>query len=488
MSHRLAEFDLDHKPLYFRRTKIIATLGPSSDSDETITHLIKKGLDIIRINFSHGMAEDHVKLIKRIRAISKKLKIPVAVLGDLCGPKIRVGKFKNDSILLKEDSIVKITTKQILGEDGLICSQFANLTEDVFVKERILLDDGKLELKVIKKYDDIVEAKVIRGGILKNNKGMNLPDSKLKISALSDKDKSDVKYCIEAEVDYIALSFVQRPNDIKELKNLIADLHADIPIIAKIEKPEALENINEIINLADGIMIARGDLGVELPPQKVPIIQNRLIQMANEHNKPVIVATQMLESMIENSSPTRAEVTDVAGAVSAGADAVMLSGETAAGKYPKESFEIMDSIIRETETHEFFALGGAFKKYTDVNKNFVYTAIGSATALLSRDLQVRCVFVKTRSGFTARFVSSDRPAAPIIAFTESEKVQRRLKLFWGIHPMIYNPSIRFEKFILLTEKTIKGLKLAKKDDFILIISSPGGITVFDNTIMVHQIT
>jgi pyruvate kinase len=487
MHKALKHFVLDHKHLFFRRTKIVATIGPSSNTEDKISELITRGLNVARINFSHGNPEDHVKTIQKIREISRKLNMPVAILGDLCGPKIRVGKFKNDFITLKEGSKVKIMVSGAMGDEGLIISQYVHLIEEVNENDRILLEDGKMELKVLGKLENSIEAIIIRGGILKNNKGMNLPDTKLRISALTEKDKIDAKYCIEAEVDYIALSFVQRPQDILDLKGYLASCNADIPIIAKIEKPEALENIHEIIEIADGIMVARGDLGVELPAEKIPIIQNELIKMANKQNKPVIVATQMLESMIENSTPTRAEVTDVAGACLAGADAVMLSAETAAGKYPVETLTMMDSILRETETHEFFASGGQFKKYPDEKKNFVFNAIGTATAQLSRDLMIRCVFVRTQSGFTARFVSSERPAAPIIVFTDSEKVATKLMLYWGVYPQVLDHKVDYNDFILLGEKTIKNLKLAKKGDFILIISGLGGQNIATNTIVIHRI-
>ena len=360
--------DLTHKHLVFRRTKIIATIGPSTSSEEVLTTLIKKGLNVARINFSHGDPEDHLKVIQRIRDISTKLDKSIAILGDLCGPKVRVGKFEGNGLQLVDNTNVLITTEDILGHDNIIPSQYKGIINEAKCGDRVLLDDGNLELRILGKKDNKLEAKVIRGGLLKNNKGMNLPDTKMNISALTDKDKNDVKYCVRGEVDYIALSFVRYATDVEELKDFMKNMGAYIPIIAKIEKPEALKNIENIIDVADGIMIARGDLGVEMPPEKVPHIQNKLIQLSNSHNKPVIVATQMLESMIEHSRPTRAEVTDVAGACLAGADAVMLSGETTVGKYPVETFEVMDSILRETETYQFFSNGGSFKIY-DNNLN-----------------------------------------------------------------------------------------------------------------------
>jgi pyruvate kinase len=381
----LFDLDLNHKYLFFRRTKIVATIGPASSSPEKLKSLIAGGLNVARINFSHGKAEDHLKTIRLIRKISGQLKKPIAILGDLCGPKIRVGEFESGSITLKEGSIVTITTKPVVGTESLIPSQYKNLIREVVAGHSILLDDGNLELKVVKKFKDRVEAKVIHGGVLKNKKGMNLPNTQLHIAALTEKDKSDVLYCIQGGVDYVALSFVRKPADIMDLKNWLKRHRSDIPIIAKIEMPEALTNIRAIMELADGIMVARGDLGVELPAKKVPIIQNKLIQIANKMNKPVIVATQMLESMIEHSRPTRAEVTDVAGACLAGADAVMMSAETASGKYPLETFETMDSILRETEAYQFFSQGGMFSKTVHEphgRANGLLDAIGEAGAQL----------------------------------------------------------------------------------------------------------
>jgi pyruvate kinase len=481
------DIDLHHKYLYFRRTKIVATIGPASSSPEKLRRLISKGLDVARINFSHGKAEDHLKTIQLIRKISGRLKKPVAILGDLCGPKIRVGEFVNGSVTLREGSVVTITTKPVIGTETLIPSQYKNLVREVVPGHSILLDDGNLELKVVKKYRDRVEAKVIHGGVLKNKKGMNLPNTLLRVAALTAKDKNDVLYCIKGGVDYIALSFVRKPADIRDLKNLLNRHRSDIPIIAKIEMPEALTNIQGIMELADGIMVARGDLGVELPAKKVPIIQNKLIQIANTMNKPVIVATQMLESMIEHSRPTRAEVTDVAGACLAGADAVMLSAETAMGRYPVETFETMDSILRETEGYQFFSQGGVFSKTLHDNTGGVLDAIGEAGAQLSRDLMVHCIFVYTTSGYTARIVSSDRPAAPIMALTRSETVARRMHLFWGVYPHLVKKTMTTRDCLVYGEAVLTRLKLAKKGDFVIMISGLRDIGAKATAIMVHKV-
>jgi len=412
----------------------------------------------------------------------------IAILGDLCGPKIRVGKFRNDSIVLIEGSEVIITTEDIPGEPGLIPSQYKNLAEEALIGHKILLDDGNLELQVINKIDNNrLYAKVIRGGILKNNKGMNLPDTKMKISALSEKDKEDAVFAIAAGVDYIALSFVRHAKDITDLKDLIKENNSIIPVIAKIEKPEALENIHDIMNFADGMMVARGDLGVELPPQKVPILQSRLVQIANEYNKPVIVATQMLESMIEHGTPTRAEANDVASACLQGADAVMLSAETAAGKYPVEAIRMMDTILRETETYRFFAHGGRFKRYGERTNDKLHNAIGAAITQLSVDLMVRSVFVVTKTGYTARIISSDRPSAPIITFAVSERVRQKLNLLWGIYPFYIKDDTKSVDYLNDGEELLKKLGLAKEGDYTLFVSSISDKVNENHSITVHQV-
>jgi len=483
------DLGLNHKYLFFRRTRIIATIGPASSSPAVIKALILKGLNVARINFSHGKPEDHLRTIKLIRKISAQLRMPVAILGDLCGPKIRVGKFQGDAVLLKDNSLVSITVEAVIGNETLIPCQYKNLFAEVSMNDAILLDDGNLELKVLGKKGNRVQARVVRGGILKNNKGMNLPDTKMHIPALTPKDRKDVLYCIQAEVDYIALSFVRQAKDILELKSLLRRQKADISVIAKIEKPEALANIQEIIAASDGIMIARGDLGVELPAKKVPFVQDKLIETCIEQRKPVIVATQMLESMIEHSRPTRAEVTDVSAACLSGADAVMLSGETASGKYPVEALETMDSILRETESYRFFSRGGLFRDPLPHRCAGVQDAVSAAIAQLSRDLMVRCILVETRTGRTAAVVASDRPSSPIIALTPSIKVLGRLQLFWGVVPYLVSGR-RFEvdKSIAFAESLLKGLKLANSNDYLLLVRGIGDKKTNQQSITVHQIS
>lgn len=482
------ELDLNHKYLVNRRTKIVASIGPASDSPAMLRRLILNGLNVARINFSHGDPEHHLQVMRRVRKIARELGKTVAVMGDLCGPKIRVGEFKDGAVTLKDGSRVWITTRQVQGTAELIPSQYPGLVREIGVGQPILLDDGNLELRVLRKAGDKVEALVVRGGVLKNRKGMNLPETKLNISALTAKDKRDALYCIKGEVDYIALSFVRQASDILDLRKHLKKNGAEIPIIAKIEKPEALKNINGIMELVDGIMVARGDLGVELPTKKVPQIQNKLIQLANYHDKPVIVATQMLESMIVNSRPTRAEVSDVAGACMACADAVMLSGETAAGKYPAEAVETMDGILRETEAYQFFSKGGLFRRHAGQTTSTLLDAVGAATAQISRDLMARSIFVLTRSGATARIISSDRPAAPMLALTQSEAVSRRMSLLWGVYPHIVKKNLGIQAYLKQGESMIKKLKLAKPGDYIIMLSGLTDKNPTTNSVVIHRVT
>lgn len=468
----------------YKRTKIIATLGPASSNPKILSRLIKNGLDVIRINFSHGEIKTHLENIKQIRILSKKYKNPVAVLADLCGPKIRVGKFKTGSILLKNNSTVTITTNANLNAD--IYSQYKNLIKEILPGQRILLDDGNLELSVIKKSNNLVTAKVIRGGLLKDNKGMNLPDTKLHLPSLTEKDKTDVKTCIEAEVDYIALSFVRTAKNILDLKKYLNTFNVSIPIISKIEKPEALDNINEIVDVSDGIMIARGDLGVEIAPQKVPIIQNQLIELAKKNNKPVIVATQILESMITNSRPTRAEVTDISAACFSGADAVMLSGETAVGKYPFQTYQMMKSVLLEIENYILTKKKFSYQENI-CKKNKLQTAIGKATAQISSDLNVSSIVALTRSGATARIVSSDRPFAPIIALTQNEKIVRQLKLNWGIYPYYVEKEFEWNEFIEEAQNVVIKNKYSKKGDYLILLSGLANNNLETNSILIQKI-
>jgi len=420
-----------------RRTKIVATVGPASSETGVLEDLIRAGVNVFRLNMSHGTHDGHRAAYDAIRAAEERCESSVGILADLCGPKIRCGMFENDRIELETGSTVVVTTRDVVGHPGLIPSQYEQLDRDAKPGARILLDDGNLELRVERIEGTELTCHVVQGGVLKNKKGMNLPDVDVSAPSLTDKDREDARFALGLGVDFLALSFVRQASDIEELRSLMSDEGgARASIIAKIEKPEALREIKEILLAADGVMVARGDLGVEMPPETVPIIQSELIDLAREHGKPVIVATQMLESMIGNPRPTRAEVSDVSTAVTAGADAVMLSAETASGSFPVKAVETMDRVARRTEAYLWKQ--GAFGSILDGKEPSppiaIPSAVTRATSQLSRDLMVRAIFVISRTGLTARLVSSARPAAPVVAVSPDERAVRAMHLLWGVVP------------------------------------------------------
>lgn len=435
--HRLAESSNTSKTndasLQWRRTKIIATLGPASKTVASIEELLRLDVNAFRLNMSHGDHDSHRQLVTRIRRAAKRMDKHVAIIMDLCGPKIRVGKFENDAIDLTDDDKIIITSRQIIGKSGLISSQYRQLHKDAKPGERILLDDGNLELKVISIKDTEVSCKVIYGGLLKNHKGMNLPDSYLSTSSFTAKDKLDADLAVEMDVDFVALSFVRNASDIQTLQRYLKKQGTDIPIIAKIEKPEAIDNIDEILDFSYGIMIARGDLGIELPAETVPILQQQLIQKAREHDRPVIVATQMLESMISSARPTRAEVGDVANAALSSADAVMLSGETASGKFPIKAVETMDRILREIEDHQWH--NNEFgQRLDEISKGEfpVREAVAKAALNLATELKLQGIIIPTRGGTTTRIIAAARPSSPCISVCTNQKVNQCMALHWGV--------------------------------------------------------
>ncbi len=426
------------------RTKIVCTIGPASRKPETLRELIQAGMDVARLNFSHGDHAFHAQNMARIRAAARQAKKPVAILTDLQGPKLRVGLMEGNGVPLHEGELIHLTTQPVSGhrlESGptaaVIPVQYRDLPRDIKADERILLDDGLMELVTLEVSEDTILCRVITGGLLQSNKGLNLPGTVLSVPSLTDKDRADLDFAIEQEVDWIALSFVRCAGDILNLKEAIAERCASdkcIRVIAKIEKPEALDYIEEIIAAADGIMIARGDLGIEIPPEKVPMVQKRLIRLANAAGKPVITATQMLDSMIRNPRPTRAEASDVANAILDGTDAIMLSGETASGKYPVEAVRTMVSIASEVEAA---TLAGPWKHPPHIpsSSDNVTDAVAHATCDTAYDLCAAAIITATASGATARAVARYRPHTPIIAVTPNRIVQRQLMLSWGVIPL-----------------------------------------------------
>ena len=462
--------DTDIQLLINRRTKIVATLGPTSRDTVTIERLVEAGVDVFRLNMSHGNHEDHRIVYQRIRSVADKLAKPVAVLADLCGPKIRVGTFLHGRIMLTTGDSVTVTSRDMVGRTGLIPSQYSALPEDVEPGSRILLDDGNIELRVLSVAGTEISCTVVNGGVLSDHKGMNLPGVKVSAPSLTETDRRDAHFVLDLGVDLLALSFVRRAADVRELRSLIAAHDSPAAIVAKIEKPEALENIDEILDAADAIMVARGDLGVELPPQAVPNAQNQLVDLARTHRKPVIVATQMLESMVDRPRPTRAEVSDVANAVRSGADAVMLSAETAAGKYPEAAVKMMDDITRQTEAYLWRqgAFGSLTRKHETAGTIPIENALSESTAQLSRDLMVRAIVIISLQGRSLAVMSSSRPAAPMIGVCPDYRSRCIANLLWGVIPTSAAPG-EIEQPNSLAKRIVGEMGLARKGQTILVV-------------------
>ena len=411
------------------KTKIICTIGPASSAPETIRALIQSGMSVARLNFSHGSHADHADKIRLIRAIASALKRPVAILQDLCGPKIRVGKIPDPGIQLKPGETFILTSDDVLGDNGRVSVSYRGLPADVKIGDRLLLADGMMELKVVHSAGSDITTRVIIGGRLTSHKGVNLPTGSIQINALTPKDREDLVFGLAHDVDYVALSFVRVVEDIHEIKALIAEQGHQTPVIAKIEKHEALDHIDALVDAADAIMVARGDLGVEIPLENVPNIQKMIINKANRRGRPVIIATQMLRSMVDVPRPTRAEAADVANGVLDGADAVMLSEETAIGRYPVEAVQFMANIARAAEEH--FPYQHYLKKIKDLD---ISQSVAAAACNLADNLNAAAIVATTRSGATALHVARFRPRGRIIALSPSEKTVRRLAMCWGCLP------------------------------------------------------
>lgn len=433
---------LEKIALQVRRTKIVATLGPASNSSTKLDALLRAGVNVVRLNMSHGDYQSHRRLLEKIRTAAKKAQQHVAIIMDLCGPKIRVGEFPEGNIQLYRGKKVTVTCRKLMGDQTTIPSQYSNLYKDVSKADRILLDDGNLELKVLGVTGKEILCRVVYGGVLKDHKGMNLPDSNISAPSFTNKDKRDALFAMESDVDFVALSFVRSGKDVKRLSRYMKQHGHGIPIISKIEKPEAITNIDDILDCSYGIMIARGDLGIELPAERVPLIQQDLIQLARGKHVPVIVATQMLESMITHSRPTRAEVGDVANAALLGADAVMLSGETASGQHPVAAVQIMNRVLREIERKQWkqgqFISGTGYT--SNKKRHSIREAVAHASVELARDLALQAIVVPTLSGTTARIVSAHRTMAPMIGVCTDIVTCRRLSLHWGIIPVYLSQS------------------------------------------------
>ena len=467
------------------KTKIIATIGPASSSKPILEKLISSGMSVVRLNFSHGSYAEHTKVINTIRSLSKTMGRPVGIIIDLQGPKIRTGTLQGGQpVTLKKNRTICLTTKDVPGTADTVSTTYQGLIKDVKKGVKILLDDGLIELRVLSKAGDTVECKIVHGGILKEHKGINLPGVHISAPSLTPKDKKDLSFGIKAGVDYFALSFVRSADDLDHIKSVLKKQGSDIPVIAKIEKPEAVDNLDEILKAADGIMVARGDLGVELKPEKVPVIQKHIIDQAILANKPAITATQMLETMINNPVPTRAEVSDVANAVYDGSGALMLSGETASGKYPVKAVQMMARIVAEAEASYLMKYN---LKHSIDPDNRVTHAVAQSSVNLLHEIGAKAIVVFSVSGKTSTFISKHRPSKPVYAFTPSTAIYNRLALIWGLTP-IYIPEIEDAgRLIEAGEKILLQRQLIQNDDLIVIVSGLALKKGSTNLVKIHRV-
>ena len=466
-----------------RRTKIVATLGPASESPKVIRTLIDAGVDAVRLNFSYGDIETHGRLIDAVRESAAAAGRDLAILQDLQGPKMRVGELRGGSVRLRTGAKVRLTSKPIEGTATRISTTYDHLAEEVSSGDRILLDDGSIELIVDKVSRGEVNCEVLRGGTLKSRKGMNLPGVPIRTSAFTAKDRRDLRFGLERGIDFVALSFTRSANDAEPVRKVMRDMGRSVPLLAKIEKPQALRNLDRVLRAFDGVMVARGDLGVEIGPEKVPAAQKRIIHRANALGKPVITATQMLESMTKNARPTRAEASDVANAVLDGTDAVMLSGETAAGRYPEESVRVMDLIVREAES---LAMPSAPHTSGKTSRGH---SICHAAVELAKEVAAAAIVTPTRSGRSARILSALRPGVPIFALCERDAVARGLSLFRGVIPVFVDDLGGAEDVIdLIRGQLVKRRLVAAGDDVVIVglgRDGPARQTNFIRLLRVH---
>jgi len=445
----------------FPRTKIVCTLGPSTNNRETLSSLMEAGLNVARLNFSHGTHEQHAKTVALVRATAQELGRPVAILGDLQGPRIRIGDLAAPRTVTDGEDIVLVAGEEVTGDE--FPTTYDNLADDVKVGDRILVDDGLIELVTLEVTGKKVKCRVLHGGPIKSHKGMNLPGVAVSAPSITEKDWADVVFAVEHGLEYLALSFVRRAADIAELRTKIPK---QTLVVAKIEKDSALDNIESIIHGSDAVMVARGDLGVELPFEEVPIAQKRIITLANKLGRPVITATQMLESMITNPRPTRAEASDVANAILDGTDAVMLSAETAAGKYPRLAVEAMSRIIQEIERHPH-----PWRSDERSNPEAALPtemAIAAAATSAVRSLGAPCVIVFTKSGFSARIIASHRPGVPILVLTDQELTYRQLALVWGVIPCLVPHCDTYSDMVKLALEAVRSRGLARQGDRVVV--------------------
>jgi pyruvate kinase len=471
------------------RVRIIATLGPASNNEETISQMVQAGMDVARLNFSHGTHEDHARNIQMVRAISEKMHRPIAILQDLQGVKIRTGELCNPQAILREGQSFTLTAREVPGDEQEVSVTWAPLPQNVRPDDLLLLDDGRIRLRVDRVRDTDIYTRVEQGGILLPHKGINLPGVRLSVSALTEKDKQDLAFGLQQDVDAVAISFIRKPEDIEEVRAFILQTDpskSSLPLIAKLERREALDQLEGILDAADGVMVARGDLGVETSLQDVPVIQKQIIEGANKKSKLVITATQMLESMIVNPQPTRAEASDVANAVFDGTDAVMLSGETAVGAHPVETIKMMATILLEAEDH--LEEWGRWKGYHSGEPKDHPTALAHVAAELAMDRKVAAIAVFTQLGRSARLMSKARPRAPILAFTPNLATYRRLPLNWGVIPALVPEAESVEKMLAHVEaELLHSGPIHPGEQVILVASLPMALHGPPNFLLLHTV-
>jgi len=470
-----------------RRAKIVATLGPSCSTEPVFRELVRAGLDVARLNFSHGSHAQKAELIRMVRKVAREEGKPICILADLQGPKIRTGKLKDHKpVLLVAGKRLTITPREIAGTAALVGTTFTTLAENLEPGSRILLSDGLIELRVEKVNGVDVVCEIINGGMLGENKGINLPGIPVKVPSLTEKDEEDLIFAIGENVDTVAVSFVRTADDVRHVKNRLAALNSDAWVIAKLEKPQAIEHLDSILEVADGIMVARGDLGVEVPPEKVPAIQKHIIRRAAEYRKPVITATQMLESMIENPRPTRAEASDVANAIYDGTDAVMLSGETAAGKYPVHAVAMMAKIVNETE-HQIRIDPPVGSLRPRSSRLSVAETICECMAHAADDLDVSAIAIFTETGGTARLLSKYRPTPPIYALSPYEKVINRSMLLWGTYPILCGRFHDTDMLVNMAEEILEALGYVRQSQVLGIVAGTRTRSGATNFMRLHMV-
>ena len=469
-----------------RRAKIICTIGPSCHSEAAMRDLMRMGMDVARLNFSHGSHEDHARHIERLRRAAQREGRTGCIMQDLQGPKIRTGRLeRHEQVLLKTGSVVVITPRDVEGTATRIPTTFPDLAREVEPATRILLSDGLIELRVKTVRGKDLVCEVVNGGLLGEHKGINLPGVALSIPALTEKDRIDLEFGLKHGVDMVAISFVRSASDVRTVKEILARHGSDIPVIAKLEKPQAIDHLEEILEVTDGVMVARGDLGVEVAPEKVPVIQKRVIRRAAAWRKPVITATQMLESMVENPRPTRAEASDVANAIFDGSDAVMLSAETATGRYPREAVAIMSRIVVEAEAN--MPDNVQLRRRRERHALSVAEAICESIAHAAEDLPMGAIAVFTETGNTARMISKYRPKAAIYAFTHIPAVANRTNLFWGVHPVRCAQALSAEQMVSMAERELLRRGRVKAGDVLGVVAGTRQTAGSTNLMRLHHV-